>query len=65
MIGPGEIFTLFFVTLGPEKVIGPGRQGIQLGSDEPARRIRVLFRFYGPEKSLFAKAWRLPDIEKI
>jgi hypothetical protein len=25
----------------------------------------VLFRFYGPEKALFKKAWKLPDIEKI
>ena len=25
----------------------------------------VLFRFYGPEKSLFEKTWVLPDIEKI
>jgi hypothetical protein len=25
----------------------------------------VLFRFYGPEKSLFEKKWRLPDIEKV
>jgi len=25
----------------------------------------VLFRFYGPEKALFEKTWRLPDIEKI
>ena len=24
----------------------------------------VLFRFYGPEKSLFDKTWKLPDIEK-
>ena len=24
----------------------------------------VLFRFYGPEKRLFEKQWRLPDIEK-
>ena len=23
----------------------------------------VLFRFYGPEKPLFDKTWRLPDIE--
>jgi hypothetical protein len=23
------------------------------------------FRFYGPQKSLFAKTWKLPDIEKI
>jgi hypothetical protein len=25
----------------------------------------VLFRFYGPEKRLFEKTWRLPDIEKV
>jgi hypothetical protein len=25
----------------------------------------VLFRFYGPEKSLFDKTWRLPDIERV
>jgi hypothetical protein len=25
----------------------------------------VLFRFYGPQKPLFEKTWRLPDIEKV
>jgi len=25
----------------------------------------VLFRFYGPEKPLFQKAWVLPDIERM
>jgi multiple antibiotic resistance protein len=46
MIGPGEIFTLFFVTLGPEKVIGPFAQ--QTRALEPAAlrgraaRIRAL-----------------------
>jgi len=25
----------------------------------------VLFRFYGPDKSLFEKRWQLPDIEKV
>ena len=25
----------------------------------------VLFRFYGPQKPLFDKTWRLPDIEKV
>jgi|GEM_PF-4708576 len=25
----------------------------------------VLFRFYGPEKPLFDKTWRLPDIENV
>jgi hypothetical protein len=23
------------------------------------------FRFYGPEKALFDKVWKLPDIEKV
>jgi hypothetical protein len=31
----------------------------------PEGEFEVLFRFYGPEKSLFEKTWRLPDIEKI
>jgi hypothetical protein len=25
----------------------------------------VLFRFYGPEKAVFDKTWKLPDIEPI
>jgi len=25
----------------------------------------VLFRFFGPEKTLFEKTWKLPDIEKV
>ena len=29
------------------------------------RGFEVLFRFYGPEKSLFEKKWALPDLEKI
>jgi hypothetical protein len=28
-------------------------------------KFEVLFRFYGPEKSLFDKTWKLPDIERI
>lgn len=27
-------------------------------------KFEVLFRFYGPEKALFDKTWRLPDIEQ-
>jgi hypothetical protein len=30
-----------------------------------ARKFEVLFRFYGPEKALFEKTWKLPDIEKV
>jgi hypothetical protein len=31
----------------------------------PNGKFEVLFRFYGPEKPLFDKTWKLPDIEKI
>jgi hypothetical protein len=27
-------------------------------------QFEVLFRFYGPEKPVFDKTWKLPDIEK-
>ena len=29
-----------------------------------AGKFEVLFRLYGPEKPLFEKTWKLPDIEK-
>jgi hypothetical protein len=28
-------------------------------------QFEVLFRFYGPEKPVFDKTWKLPDIEGI
>lgn len=31
----------------------------------PGGRFEVLARFYGPQKQLFDKTWRLPDIERI
>jgi hypothetical protein len=31
----------------------------------PAGKFEVLFRFYGPEKPLFDKTWKLPDIDKV
>jgi hypothetical protein len=30
----------------------------------PSGQFEVLFRFYGPEKPLFDKTWKLPDIEQ-
>ena len=30
----------------------------------PGGKFEVLFRLYGPEKPLFDKTWKLPDIEK-
>ena len=32
---------------------------------DPAGKFEVLARFYGPEKPLFDKTWKLQDIEKI
>jgi hypothetical protein len=32
---------------------------------KPGGEFEVLFRFYGPDKSLFEKTWQLPDIEKV
>ena len=31
----------------------------------PTGKFEVLFRFYGPEKPLFEKTWKLTDIEKV
>ena len=31
----------------------------------PGGKFEVLFRLYGPEKPLFDKTWKLPDIEAI
>jgi hypothetical protein len=32
---------------------------------DPNGRFEVLARFYGPEKPLFEKTWKLPDIERV
>ena len=58
------------------QVNGDGSVDVYFGPAEPANKesvptspdgeFEVLFRFYGPEKSLFEKkAWRLPDVAKL
>lgn len=32
---------------------------------DPARKFELLFRLYGPDKPLFDKTWKLPDVEMI
>lgn len=32
---------------------------------DPAGKFELLFRLYGPEKPLFDKSWKLPDVEKV
>ena len=41
MIGPAEIFTLFFVTLGPLKILGPFAQRTHDLDDAAMRRVAV------------------------
>ena len=36
----------------------------ELDSDHARRSVRGHLRFYGPEKPLFDKSWRLPDLQK-
>lgn len=32
---------------------------------DPSRKFELMFRLYGPEKPLFDKSWKLPDVEKV
>ena len=32
---------------------------------DPNGKFELMFRLYGPEKPLFDKSWRLPDVEKV
>ncbi len=32
---------------------------------DPEGKFELLFRLYGPEKPLFDKSWKLPDVEKV
>ena len=41
----------------------PGPESNWIPTD-PKGRFEVLARFYGPQKPLFDKTWRLPDIQK-
>ena len=41
MIGPAEIFTIFFVTLGPIKILGPFAQGTRELDDATMRRVAL------------------------
>jgi hypothetical protein len=49
------------IYFGPRTPAGKESNWVPTSADG---KFEVLFRFYGPEKSLFDKTWRLPDIEK-
>jgi hypothetical protein len=50
---------IYFGPKGPE-----GKKSNWIPTN-PNGKFEVLFRFYGPEKPLFDKTWKLPDIEEI
>jgi hypothetical protein len=43
----------------------PAGQETNWVSTVPGKGWLAMFRFYGPNKSLFDKTWKLPDIEKV
>jgi hypothetical protein len=51
-----------YVYFAPKAPAGKGSNWVPTNPD---RKFEVLFRLYGPEKPLFDKTWKLPDIEKL
>jgi len=47
---------------GPKAPGGKESNWIDTGSSE---KFEVLFRLYGPQKALFEKTWKLPDVERL
>jgi hypothetical protein len=50
------------VYFGPKAPAGKESNWV---ATSPTGRFEVLFRFYGPQKPLFDKTWKLPDIELV
>jgi hypothetical protein len=50
------------IYFGPKAPAGKGPNWVPTN---PGGQFEVLFRFYGPEKPLFDKTWKLPDIERV
>jgi hypothetical protein len=50
------------IYFGPAAPVG--KESNRVPTDA-ARPFELLFRFYGPEKTLFDKTWKLPDVEMI
>jgi len=47
---------------GPEAPAGKASNWIPTN---PGVEFEVLFRFFGPQKPIFEKTWKLPDVERI
>ena len=56
--GDGSIDVWF----GPK---APAGKEANWAPTDPNRKFELLFRLYGPQKPLFDKSWKLPDVEKI
>jgi len=56
--GDGSVDVYF----GPKAPTGKESNWVPTSADG---KFEVLFRLYGPEKALFEKTWKLPDIEKV
>jgi hypothetical protein len=50
---------VYFAPMAP-----PGKESNWVPTDASGR-FEVIFRLYGPEKALFDKAWKLPDIHEV
>jgi len=50
------------IFVGPTAPAGKDSNWLPTSADG---NFEVLFRFYGPDKPLFDKTWRLPDVEKV
>jgi hypothetical protein len=50
------------ISFGPKAPAGKESNWVPTSTDGG---FEVLFRFYGPEKPLFDKTWKLPDIEEV
>ncbi|WP_448150833.1 DUF1254 domain-containing protein [Labrys miyagiensis] len=56
--GDGSVDVFF----GPK---APAGQEANWVPTDPKGSFELLFRLYGPEKPLFDKSWKLPDVEKV
>lgn len=50
------------ILFGPQAPAGKASNWVPT---KAGRGWEIIFRFYGPQKALFDKTWRLPDIERI
>jgi hypothetical protein len=50
------------VFFGPKAPVGKDENWVPT---DPNGKFELLFRLYGPDKPLFDKTWKLPDVEKI